>query len=80
MNEEVCRILLGIQESISLAVLPSAIYKPELRFLECLDNGPCWSASYGDFYATGKSPAEAMREFDNKWYVNTKEITDQVVA
>ena len=45
MNEEVCRILLSIQENISCAVLPSAIYKPELNFCK---NTRIWRAYYGD--------------------------------
>ena len=67
MDQEIWRVLVGIQEVLSFATLPSVIYQPELNF--CKDDCS-WRAYYGDgrFFGSGKSPAEAMRDFDRKWY------------
>ncbi len=65
MDQEIWRVLVGIQEVLSCATLPSAIYKPEL----IADySRKSWTASYGGVRAIGNSPAAAMSNFDRKWY------------
>lgn len=49
------------------AQLPSVLYRPRL-----MAEGAMWCALYGDDLATGvagfgKTPAEAMHEFDKAW-------------
>ena len=49
------------------AQLPSVLYKPRL-----MADGDMWCALYGEDLATGlagfgKTPAEAMAEFDQRW-------------
>lgn len=56
------------QEAISNYDLPSAIYRPKL-----FPDGNHWIALYGEdlqsgVVGTGKSPAEAIFDFDRAWH------------
>lgn len=48
---------------------PSVIYKPKL---EKSGYGDGWYAIYGEFSSFGKTPAEAMENFDKEWYKGDK--------
>jgi len=80
MNEEyqrmaanaICHAAEGAKSIIQEVALsygtPSAIYRPELSI-----DGDRWCALYGKnlhdgVSGFGKSPAEAMAEFDRAWY------------
>lgn len=52
------------------AQLPSVLYRPRL-----MADGDMWCALYGDDLASGiagfgKTPAEAMHEFDKAWNIS----------
>lgn len=56
------------QEIIATAMAmakPSVMFKPKL---EKGYDGSIWYATYGDFSGAGKTPAEAMENFDEEWY------------
>ena len=44
--------------------LPSMIYRPKL----VIDGGTRWMAIYDDLFGVGNSPAQAMDDFDKKFY------------
>ena len=47
---------------------PSALYRPILRKWEWPDErGTYWTATYGDLEVKGKSPKDAMTQFDHAW-------------
>lgn len=59
--------LLSIQQAVFEYERPSVVFKPRLS-----QDGDSWLAVFGDNIATGvvgtgKSPAEAMYDFDQQW-------------
>lgn len=69
------RIALAHEASNSIAALttaqvsrPSMLYRPRLTLsFRPAENAMRWKASYSDIYAWGKSPKEAMANFDREW-------------
>ena len=58
----------SIQQTVSEYNEPSAIYRPKI-----FPDGTAWCALYGDniqegVCGFGDTPAEAIRDFNNKWY------------
>ena len=60
-----------IQQSAAEYSRPSAVFKPTLT-----QDGNAWLAVFGDLptgvVGCGYSPAEAMYDFDKKWFEKTK--------
>lgn len=60
-----------IQQAASAHCLPSVLYRPRL-----FPDGNMWCALYGDniqdgFAAFGRSPGDAMHQFDMTWHKAT---------